>query len=517
MGVDMAEYDFKPDFDKWYKKRSVTKEDFILVVLGVEPSLYKKYIEVREKKERTSDGIFFQNEYESYEARLGIHVQIGDAFKELNRLPWNGKKDAFIKEAYKNRAKIHPDMCSYLKSINKMPNIPALEQYKNHAQYKANLREWELSDISGEDTALALLLGLAPEFFSKYLALHHRNKKEERAADGLASFSSFEPYEKWLFSEYLIFMDEEFPRVDLRSHLIAFGCGAAKKLNLWTGDFSTYVQGLYDNGFIFRLETFEALKQQGIELAYSSDSWAIQFYERFLRQGTWSLEEAASLNLGSDPHGEREFVCFVNAALGGSGAGLALDTPETIAEYDEDDNHIQAPDRAIRENVKPINDKGPAIIDQLYSLEGFVRRHIDAGDLKPVRDDGIGKLYFKPKDIITFFRDYLPRTYPAKALFSVLGMECIEAPISIKIDSSQKGKVEQFYKSWTARKVWGFSDAVAVYCGYDPKRERYVQKNFFTPIQDGYISIRFKTPKDNRDETYIREGVNHSLYTLTLR
>jgi len=305
-----------------------------------------------------------------------------------------------------------------------MPNNPKLELYKNYKQYVTNLAEWNVENINDEDTALSLLLGFNPEFFSKFIGLYTRQKTEKRTPEGFAPYHNFLPEEKWLFAEYHNFLKEEFPRlaesISTPIFYIIPPYKTAKELSLWQGDFSSYVQSLHDNGFIFRPETYKALKSLEIELSYSPASWALQFYERHLKQGVLKLQDAASLYLGSDPHKGREFVCFANTAMGGSGAGFALESSETIAEFDSNGNFVPPPEQSL---AQIMNEEDSEFDERHYSLERFVRNHIAAGNVTPARDDGKGKLFFKPKEIVIFFRDFLPLTFRSKALYIALGLE----------------------------------------------------------------------------------------------
>jgi hypothetical protein len=175
---------------------------------------------------------------------------------------------------------------------------------------------------------------------------------------------------------------------------------------------------LHDNGFFFMPKIYNALKKQGISLSYSADSWAVQFYRRWLQYPTWNLKQAAKIYLGDDPDGGRSFESFANTALHGSGMGFSLLSEETFAEYDHNGEYIPPPD-----SVEYIWNDEPDPHASRYLLESYVRSHIDAYHISPVRDDGPGQLYFRPKVIVEFFRDYLNRTFRPQALYIAMGID----------------------------------------------------------------------------------------------
>lgn len=429
----MTEYIFTPDFKAWWNNQSATQEDFAWIILGIDPVHLNRLKEINTKTtEITTEELRFRGQFDYYTLELPRGMFLKDTHIALMNLPWNDDKEAFINEAYTQNFDIHPGLCAHLQSIDKMPHNPGLERYTDHSQYKDNLENWEPSKITDEDTALPLLLGLNPEYFTRFLTLHYRQDKEERTPDNLAPYYRFKPEEKWLFSNYHDFLKEKFP--DLAQ---AYGCPIfyiakryqkAKDLNLWTGAFAAYIQALHDNGFIFMPRIYDSLKKHGISPSYSANGWAMQFYQRFLRQPLWKLKDAASIYRGSDPNGSREFVDFANTnALHGSGAGFALETSETIAEFDGNDKFVPPPEQTLAEIMK--NEKNP--FDDPISLEGFVRRHLEAESLvdgnKFEAIEKNGELYFKPEMIVKFFRDYLPRTHRPKALYIEMGLEALSA------------------------------------------------------------------------------------------
>jgi hypothetical protein len=413
----MAEYDFEPDYKFWWKKKSVTKEEFIWMLLGIDPEAARKAVEIgktaESKKSDEERAYYSRFEYLTFIQRRRYSV--------LMRLNWDKGKEGFIRDVYEDAHEFPDKLVLFLKSVDKMPHNPNLERYKEHDQYKADLDKWELSDIKDEDAALSLILGLNPKFFNQFLALHNRQVGDCKTGVEAQYYASFSPEEKWLFSEYYHFLRSEFPTLGWGSPINPLNrpIHDAKCFANWKGNFQDYVQELHDNGVLFRPETYAALQKQGIPLSYTENGWAMQFNRRWIRrQGAWSLKTAAKIYLGEHPDGtDRGFIILGYTGLHGAGEGLALESSETIAEYDSEGKFVH-PSKETLNDVFSNNQES----EEWYILENFVRGHIPE-KLTPKNDDGPGKLYFQPKVIVEFFRDYLPRTYQPKALYIALGLD----------------------------------------------------------------------------------------------
>lgn len=425
----MADYSFQPDFAAWYNKKSVKKEDFCWILLGVNPSDIKKCNELKKYFEIASDYTFkshdsnseAQEEYywkfDFYIKNLPIEdsLHIKSHYEQLMQLAWSGDKHAFICEAYRHRVTLHPYVYEFLGTIGKKPFDANLEIFKKSEFHKVNLRDWNQKDIVDEDTALLVLLGLNPQHISEFLKLDATHASGKTHEDRKAIYFNFPPTDKWRLIEGRKFLRNEFGW-DWPAENIKGLMKNIKGLGLWNEDFATYVQQLYDNGVVFRPETEEALKALGISLSYSPDCWAVQFYRRFLRLGILSLNDAAHLYLGSNPRKEREFIDLGNVRIRGQGAGLAIETPDTICEYDKNGEYINLSDVTLTKVVRRMMDKGQDHVPEHY-LEDYVRNHVAAGNIIAVKDDGRGEIYFKPQDIFTFFRSHFPRTLVPEALF----------------------------------------------------------------------------------------------------
>lgn len=426
-----AAHEYTPDWGKWWEDSSSTKETFAWVILGIDPDTAKRVEELSRKTDATDEEKVFIARFDNFSVLNGYITlrTLWARYRLLQNLDWGKGKEEFLYNAYAAKFTIHKDFKIYLHSIGKMPHDPNLERYTMHEQYRADLKEWNVANIQDEDTALSLLLGLQPKHFIRIQALEERQKTGV-LKDGFAPRAwQFSDDEKWFYDEYLAFLREEFPYLRQKGygtimHALAPLVRDAKCLATWQGSFKEYVQELHDNGLVLMPKIYDSLQVLGVAPSYSSQGWAVQFYKRWASYPTWSLKQAADLYLGTDPDKSQSFIYLGDRYLHGSGAGFALESDETIAEYDYNGKFIQPPD----DNFDHIFNDEPDPHAPRYLLESFVRSHMDAGHIKAVKDDGPEKLYFKPEIIVDFFKNYLGRTYRPEALYMAMAPETEPKP-----------------------------------------------------------------------------------------
>jgi hypothetical protein len=148
----MIDYNFEPDYKSWWKKKSATKEDWALLLLGIEPETIKKAGEIQKKAMRSDEDRLFLDSLDFFLSRIpgGSFWKIH--YKALLNLDWGGGKENFIKSAYENAHEIPDGLCQYLTSIGKMPNNPNLEEFKDYKQYREDLGEWKLGSVPNNFT-----------------------------------------------------------------------------------------------------------------------------------------------------------------------------------------------------------------------------------------------------------------------------------------------------------------------------------------------------------------------------
>jgi hypothetical protein len=255
--------------------------------------------------------------------------------------------------------------------------------------FKFNL---PVSEIGDEDTAIAVLSGLEPEFFIRARGL--KNKTASTASD------------KKFARDYSAFIAEESSRFFLFE--IAYDRIRAKRL--WSGDFHGYMMALHNDGVFLERDVHDYLQSEGFELLYADNSPVMQCYRTALARKLWTLDEAVSLFTGTKIDGY-EFM------------DLRKETA-AIRKLDPSWQNLDGNREKIRRREWCYEDKDTG---RSEILRDWLARHT-AADKKIEAKEADGETLYKPKTIVNWLRE-------------VTGQEPV--PVLDKFLSPQKGCIKK--------------------------------------------------------------------------
>ncbi|MEZ5918575.1 MAG: hypothetical protein R3D66_01190, partial [Alphaproteobacteria bacterium] len=221
-----------------------------------------------------------------------------------------------------------------------------------------------LSEIRDEDTAIAVLSRLEPEFFIRARGL--KNKAASTASD------------KKFARDYSAFIAEESSRFFIFE--IAYDRIKAKRL--WSGDFQSYLEALHNDGVFLELDVYDYLKSEGFELRYADNSPVMQYYRTALARKLWTLDEAVSLFTGTEIDGY-EFM------------DLRKETA-AIRKLDPSWQNLDGDREEIRRREWCYEDKNT---ERCEILRDWLARHT-AADKKMEAKEVKGESFYKPKVIV---------------------------------------------------------------------------------------------------------------------
>lgn len=390
----MSEYNFKPDYEDWWKRKTLKMEDVIWLILGINPNdvnCYREY-EISNKPKDPWYWAFYNYVELIYPGR-----RIGEYYSIYSKiLDGVKKKDAF-QIIYNHHNPIHSDALSFAKSHGLIKTEEKLEKYTDHNLFILDCNKFAPSFVTTEIQALGALLGFSPSYFERYKGLFDKVQDEINRV-GYFYLYSLTSEERWFYDEFTKCIIEQ---CDEHDPIFLFDkLNHLTNLKIWKNDFPLYVQESYEEGFSFDQDVYNALFQVGISMPeYKKDSWAIKYYEEWIkRKPVWDAITASCLYRGGNPDEGREFWNF-NKKKNLKMNGYYLYTD--YLSYSSEDGKI-------KEQIK--------IID-------FIHQHILAGNLKENGKDNEGKYLFNPKEITIFFRDYCPNSYQPIALFEALGIK----------------------------------------------------------------------------------------------
>lgn len=400
----MSDYDFVPDYRAWWNRSDLTESDLVWLMLSISPEDAQKSLNLKNKPNLTDEEMSWKGGFSNYLHGLFNGPWIADSRRQfMEENLWGRGKEDFIVNAYNRAFKFPEPFADFLKSIGGMPDH--FNHYKKHDMFRDSLKAWELANIDAEDKAISLLLGIRPEYFQRFCCLAEELKSDE-------AWESASPDDRNFFLEFRRFNASEFSLDRMQYAGLLEFAKKIKGFGLWGGDFAAYVQAVHDGGFVFKRNTYEALEFHGIRPAYTRNGWARGFYRSWIERGIWRLMDAAFLYIGDDPYGGRSFEGFGETEKSGPGRILQRWDKNAVIffQFDEKGGLVDTP---------------LSRMDEETSLEGFVKNHIDAGNLTPASTEA--GLKFRPIEIVSFFRKYFPLTFEPQALLIELGLESEES------------------------------------------------------------------------------------------
>ena len=255
----MTEYNFVPDYKKWWNKKALSQDDLCWLLVGIDPKDAKKSNDLFDSTQsRTDEEKRWVSNFSNY---LDLSLFGSWSFNKHSdykkMLVWNGDKRTFIKDAYDNHIVFPKEFLEFLIGSKLLSKNEDLEQYKDYELYKA--KEVKPEEIKSEDDAISLLLGLEPKYLLKFSRLQERIANEPKDNNGFVAYVRFLPKEKWFFSEYKTFLENSFYGSYAQA-VISHAIKSANEYTQWNGIFEDYVQQLHNAGFIFRDDTYEKIE-----------------------------------------------------------------------------------------------------------------------------------------------------------------------------------------------------------------------------------------------------------------
>jgi len=398
--LEMDEYNFVPNYVAWWKKRDLSKNQMVYLMLGLNPDDAVRYEGIQNKPNRSDDENSWLSKFDIY--CYNLDRDLNNHHKHSLLLLKSETKDKIFQEAYENSFKINKTFYDFLVKNKSIKESKDLEAYKDHTMFEIKDDDiGRVCPING-NYHIARILNVNGAYFDRFINLDDKNASEPFDQNDFCAYDRFTPDEKWFYNEYGDFLREYYgvSFSDLTGQIRNI-----KPYVLFCDDFNQYCQKLHDEGFIFKDKTYKHLKKIGVSLKYSQEGWACKFYVDWVKKKPlWTAQDAAKLYLGISLANERGFFGFPEFQVGESGYGLG----HFSAIYFFNENG-EWEDAKIKNFIKET------------SLIDFVKRHDVLGNIRVAYRDG-DSLEFKPKEIVQFLRKYCPNTHQPKALFQALGI-----------------------------------------------------------------------------------------------
>jgi hypothetical protein len=294
---------FIPDYEYWFNKKNITDDEAFLVVQGVNPDDYRKHTKGNNEQLRKWQPHLIGSEFSNYLNSIYFNDNTKLIKKEC--IYYNGDLYHLCNELYERCYKGLPDnilpksLFLFLESKGK--KLTHFDHYKNKEQYFVKYDKWLkkdiLKNISKEDV-LYLFVGLEPKFAKKYKNICEKYN----AAPIEENFNGWENEDRFFYEVYVscccsfLRYIEEINRI------------STDDFNYRKEGFFTFVQELYNAGYVPCDELGDYLKKIGKKLEYSKESKVYKLFDKYRERPFWSLEELRCLVCGMDPDTGNDWV-----------------------------------------------------------------------------------------------------------------------------------------------------------------------------------------------------------------
>jgi hypothetical protein len=389
------EYNFTPDYDYWWNKPDLTKEELIWVMVGVSPDDRARYQELHNNNDKSPWYWGFYNYFDNKHLFWGYQSKHQEC--EQCAISWDNKKQ-FVQDAYNAFIAIEDDFLVYLEGKSDFQKNPDLEKYKGWRQYQLDLENADFDwRINTEEEAFAVFLGLEPKSFKRYYALRLKKENRNKSLPFSLWLNELSPDDTWFFLLY-----QQFLRDTLS---VSIGrLDDIKALNLWKEDFKEYVKTLHNHGVVFSRSFMRAFKKHILpdwEWGYDKDSKIWKLCQDWVnKEKVWTFEQAIFLFTGKRPPVWKGEDKEIITHLAGSSLKIEYSFNEKryVVTAFERDNYSKFGQR-------------------LFDLKERLENHILSGDIAGCDKENTK---FKAKDIYKWLRENTSHR-PPLALHSAVG------------------------------------------------------------------------------------------------
>ena len=288
--------EYAPDYDYWWNKPDLTKEELIWVMAGISPDDMSRYQELQNNNDKSPWYLgfynYFRNKHRWWHYGKNKHQEC-----DWHNISWDNKKQ-FVQDVYNTCITIDDGFLGYLENKGEFKKNPNLERYRDESQYWLDLEntEFDWKSIVREEEAVAVFLGLNPQTYKRFCDLDRQ--EENSGKEHLDFLKSLEPDDKWFFGFYGEFWHKYFFVFHARINSL-------KNLNLWHGNVSSYVKALHNHGVVFSPSFMRAFKKHILpdwEWQYEAGSRVWKEYQHWVnKEKVWTFEQAIFLFTGKIP------------------------------------------------------------------------------------------------------------------------------------------------------------------------------------------------------------------------
>ncbi len=306
--------EFLPDYKKWWNKKDLTENELSILIFGINPSAYGEWLEIKklDYSNRTVEQRKFEDKFEAFARNDLKYFDIESGYfgieghrqrildrKHSKNHKWN--KHHFVERIYVEgfsyiKFEVNKGFWYYLTSIKEKPT--KFDYLTNHEIFKYDFTNNNISKITTKHDAIALLLGLNPDYLIEANEINKIYKKfTGKDVEKGNAFDTLVDKQKFLVRNFHKFYDNYYGSC-LFSPFLQITSVYNKMAEYKFENLRQFANELYNDGYILKNTVTDFLNQNGVELKYNHDSWVIQEYDLWKTKGSISLKNAFNLIKG---------------------------------------------------------------------------------------------------------------------------------------------------------------------------------------------------------------------------
>lgn len=290
--IKLDESIFEPDFNYWWKNPNLSFKQLCWLLYDLDPDGGEHYLELEAQlyslSQKQQECIKAIENYSPSAYHVKVSPQKIDELRQKLCTNWLGDRISFIEELYQMRFSFPPKFYTYLKALNPSPIPTWYEQYADYSNYLCTSNVCDI-DTGNKNEVFAFLLGLEPEYFSRFVKLYMPNR-HLLDVDGY-KLESPDDYN-------FICCYCEFLRSHTNNSCITGMVFKALKSIPEPSDFDSienYANHLYNNGIIFSNKALAHMAMADIYLSIDKESRLFKFFRSYIKTPSISLENALNI------------------------------------------------------------------------------------------------------------------------------------------------------------------------------------------------------------------------------
>ncbi|MFC1659220.1 hypothetical protein ACFL0U_01480 [Pseudomonadota bacterium] len=306
---------YKPDYEHWFKKKDITEDEAYLVIQGIDPKHFQKYLannfrntpdEYHEfiktlKNIRTPYYLISSNPFLYYDDVEENLKYIKDLLKHLN-IKFSNLVD-LCGLLYEKAFTLPEELIIFLKN-KQIIALDYFDKYKDYTRYTLNHDKWINSDKKlTKEEVIFIVLNLDPISAKQIINIEKNNSR--------LNYRQWKSNEDiFFYKAYEGFLKEKRYYANTYDMICRFN--DIDKEFEFNGNIFSFLNDLYNAGWVFHEELMKYLNSIGKMPKYHENSQIVGLYKMYSGMLYWKMEDLEMLVSGFDPISKKRILTLLN-------------------------------------------------------------------------------------------------------------------------------------------------------------------------------------------------------------